>query len=382
MTAPTPFLSILHVYSPTEAGGLDRVVEGLSEGQARMGHRVAVLAIHPGEIRDVSSVVRLRRSTSGVRLHEVTVAPRAYAVEWRLTRRLCREWRPQIVHTHGARCDVVDGFAARASSVATVTTLHGRTGGGLKWRLFEWTQHRAIRRFDAIVAVSAAQVNYLRSDGFRADLVHLIPNAYTSVGEALTRPAARERLGASPDVPLIGWVGRLSPEKGVDVLVGALPFLRDLQLQVAIIGDGPDADVVRRRAASLGVAHAIRWHGTIPDAARLFRAFDVFVLSSRTEGTPIALLEAMAEGVPIVATAVGGVGDMVSPAEALLVNSEDRAALATAVRACITHPADAADRAARARRRIAAAYGTESWLAAHDRLYRGVLARRGGRRPE
>lgn len=377
MVSATTALEILHVYAPTEAGGLDRVVEGLATAQASAGHRVAVLAIHLGERREVPSILRLRQS--GVRLHETVVTPRAYAVEWRNMRRLCRELRPQIVHTHGARCDVIDGLAARSLSVPTITTLHGRTGGGLKWRVFEWTQHRAIRQFDAIIAVSRPQLDYLIADGFRGDRVHLIPNAYTPVGVPIDREKARRQLAALPGVPLIGWVGRLSDEKGVDVLIDALPLLRDLPLQVAVIGDGPRAAAVRRRAADRGVDHRIRWHGIIPDAARLFGAFDLFVLSSRTEGTPIALLEAMAGKVPVVATRVGGVPDVISEAEALLVANEDVVALAGAIRACVADRIAATERAARASRRLTDGYGTEPWLSAHEGVYRDVILRANAR---
>jgi len=371
MTLP---LSILHVYAPSEAGGLDRVVEGLSVGQRRLGHDVAVRAIHLGAKHEVPAIARMR--AAGVSVHETVVRGRAYAEEWRSMVRLCREIRPHVVHTHGARCDVVDGLAARSVGVATVTTLHGRTGGGLKWRLFEWLQHRAIRRFDGIVAVSQPQLRYLLAGGFAAAGVHLIPNAWSPVGEPISRDTARARLGALPDVPLIGWVGRLSPEKGADVLIDALASLRDLALQVAVIGDGAAADMVKARARTLGVERAIRWHGTIPDAAMLFRAFDVFVLSSRTEGTPIALFEAMAASVPIVATAVGGVPAVVSSDDALLVASEDPLALATAIRTCLSDPGAAAGRATRATLRLAEAYGTEGWLSRHDQLYRNLIAMR------
>lgn len=378
MKADASPLAILQVYAPTEAGGLDRVVEALAAGQARAGHDVTVVAVHPGEIRDVTSVQRLRRAP--VRLHEVVIAPRAYAAEWRNMRKLCRMMRPQIVHTHGARCDFVDGLAARSLSVPTVTTLHGRTGGGLKWRVFEWMQHRAIRHFDAIVAVSSAQVEYLAADGFRADKLRLIPNAYSDVGAPLNRAEARRRLGASPEPPLIGWVGRLSLEKGPDVFLEAVAQLRDVSLQAAVIGEGAASGSLRSRARTLDLGDRIHWHGTIPNAALLFPAFDLFVLSSRTEGTPIVLLEAMAQGIPVIATAVGGVPAMVSTKEAVLVPAENPQALAQAIRYALTDRTASRERALRAQERVRTAYALEPWVEAHEVLYREVLADRALRR--
>src|SRR2546430_15130133 len=104
---------------------------------------------------------------------------------------------------------------------------------------------------------------------------------------------------------------------------------------------------MRARAVKLGVADHIRWHGVVPDAERVYTAFDVCVLSSRTEGTPVVLFEAMAAGVPVVATAVGGVPDVLSAEEAVLVASEDPVGLAAGIRD-VYADADAAARRARA----------------------------------
>jgi glycosyltransferase involved in cell wall biosynthesis len=114
----------------------------------------------------------------------------------------------------------------------------------------------------------------------------------------------------------------------------------------------------------------------VPEAGRLFPAFDCFVLSSRTEGTPIALLEAMAAAVPIVATAVGGVPDVVGPVEALLVNSEDQAGLARAMESIMADPSAAAWRVRAATHRLETGFGMNSWLNAHDSMYNDLVGAR------
>src|SRR5690606_28035358 len=146
----------------------------------------------------------------------------------------------------------------------------------------------------------------------------------------------------------LGWVGRLSREKAADVLIEALARVPDLPGSVSIVGDGRDRLALEQRAEELGVAERIRWQGALADAGRYFEGFDGFVLSSRTEGTPMVLFEAMSARTPVVATAVGGVPSVVSSDEAVLVPSEDPAALAAALRSLYEDRAGAAARAARA----------------------------------
>jgi glycosyltransferase involved in cell wall biosynthesis len=138
------------------------------------------------------------------------------------------------------------------------------------------------------------------------------------------------------------------------------------------MGNGREQRSLAARARRLGVERLVRWHGTVPDAGRHFAAFDVFVLSSRTEGTPIVLFEAMAAGVPIVATRVGGVPDVVSTTEAALVAPDDPFALAVAIRAAYCDPAAGRERAERARARLHRDFTTPPWLERYVAIYRLV----------
>jgi glycosyltransferase involved in cell wall biosynthesis len=159
----------------------------------------------------------------------------------------------------------------------------------------------------------------LQKSGVPGDRLHLIPNAWSQRTALLPAREARAQLNVPADVFHVGFVGRLTQEKGPDVLVRALAHLTDVPIVVSFIGSGNERERLEAEARGAGVVDRIRWHGTIPDASRLFAAFDVFVMSSRTEGTPIALFEAIAAAVPVITTAVGGIPDVVSQAEALLV---------------------------------------------------------------
>ena len=362
---------ILHLLAPTTAGGLERVVHSLALGQQSRGHRVEVAAILDAPVEAHPFFPPLERA--GIPVHRLIVPPRAYAKERRVIASVVRALKPDVVHSHGYRTDVVDGGMIRRLGVATVSTAHGFTTGSWKNRLYEYLQRRALRRFDAVIAVSQQLCDALGRAGVPAARLHFVPNAWSQIVEPLDRAAARVALGLPAGGFVVGWVGRMSREKGLDVLVDALPALGDLQLTVCAIGTGSERSAVEARARELAVGERMHWAGLVAEAASYFRAFDVFVLSSRTEGVPIALLEAIAAEVPVVATRVGGVPTVVDQAQGLLVESEQPEALARAIRLVYDDRAAATVRSRAARERLLAGFGANAWLERHDEVYRSAM---------
>ena len=359
---------VLHVLAPSRAGGLERVVEMLSAEQGNRAQVAAVLT--PDDAAGHPFAARIR--ALGLEAHEIVVGARAYRSEYQSLLTLLRRVTPEIVHTHGYRADIVAGMAARRAGIATVSTLHGFTGGGFRNRLNERVQCFLLRRADAVIAVSHAMLPRLRRAGIPAERLHVVPNAYEAPSPLLSRADARARLGISKDALVACWVGRLSNEKGPDVMVRALPLI-DSAWQLSMIGEGRDRTQLAGIAAELGVAGRVRWHGGVPNASTVYGAFDAFVLSSRTEGTPIALFEAMAARVPIVATRVGGVPDVITDAHAMLVAPERPDEIAAALRKIQRDPAAAARRADAARTRLLTAYSVDPWRAAIDKIYNAIV---------
>ena len=279
-------MSVLHVVAPGEVGGLERVVHLLAHGQVSAGDDVHVAAVVDPACPHHPFLTTL--ASGGVTTHPIVLPGRAYRRERAAITELCRHLRPHVVHTHGYRADVLDAGAARRLGIPTVTTVHGFTGGGWKNRFYERLQRRAYRQFDAVVVVSRPLVDRLIHDGVPPHRVHCVPNAWRETTPPLDRVSARRALGLREDGFVIGWVGRLSGEKGPDVLVDALAHLTDLPITVSVVGNGPERDSLATRAQRCGVERLIRWQGVVPDAGLRFAAFDVFVLSSHTEGTPIA----------------------------------------------------------------------------------------------
>jgi glycosyltransferase involved in cell wall biosynthesis len=359
--------AVLHILAPALVGGLETVVRMLATGQRAAGHRVHVALIVESEETILPLAHDLEQA--GIDVKVINLPPRAYRRERREIESLCRGLRPDIMHTHGNRPDVVDASVARRLGIPSVTTVHGFIGGNWKNRIYEWLQYRAFRRFDAVVAVSRPLGNALLAAGIPRDIIHVVPNAWGRKSPFLDRMAARHTLGIPEEGFRIGWVGRLSREKGPDLFLRAMGELRDLPLQASIIGDGRERPVLQRLANKLAIEQRITWHGIIPNSASLLPAFDLLVLSSRTEGTPIVLFEAMDAGVPIVATSVGGVPDVLSSAEALLVASEDSSGLSEAIKAVWRDPNQALGRALAARRRLEAQFAVPAWVKQYERVY-------------
>jgi len=367
---------VLQVLAPAAAGGLERVVADLSAGLAARGHSIHVAAVvEPGDAEH--PFVRAIHAR-GIPAHEIAVPARAYRRERAAVAQLCRELRPDVVHTHGFRPDVVDGRVAARLGIPVASTVHGFTGDSWRVRLYERIQRTALRRFDLVVAVSRALADDLVRSGVPASRVRLIPNAWLDAAPPVPREEARRRLGLAPDQAVVGWIGRLGREKGPDVLVEAVVRLNDVPCAVSVVGLGPMGARLEARARRLGIAERVRWHGLVPEAGRLIPAFDAFVLSSRNEGTPMVLLEAMAAGVPIVATAVGGIPDVVSQREAVLVPPEDPAALASGIRSVFSDLAAAQTRAGAARARLTEAFAGDRWVASYEMAYRELIAARRG----
>lgn len=358
-------LRICHVARTGLVGGVESVIRGLATGLSDRGHDVTVLSLE-----DPSAPIDAFRGIAGrVRVEMVPAPARRYLSHRRSLAVALAAAGAEIVHTHGYHADVVGIMAASGLGRPVVSTAHGFAGGSARNRLYEWIDRRCLRHAETVVAVSKPLVERLARSGVDRARIRLIPNGLSTGSPPASREAARQALGLPPDGLVCGWVGRLSEEKGPDVFVRALPLVPKAW-RASIVGSGPMGDRLRDEADALGVTDRIRWHGVVPEAGRLLAAFDVLVLSSRTEGTPMVVLEAMAARVPLVVTAVGGVPDVVNDQEAILVAPDAPEALAAAIASVSDRPEVAKSRVDRASQRLAADFSASAWLDRHESVYR------------
>lgn len=364
--------TIAQILAAGTYGGAESVVALLAGGLSERGHRVPVVLILDEKPNPHPFEEALR--AEGREVHALRLAPRAYLEERRRLRLAIKALNPNLLHSHGYRADIQIGSACPRYAMPTMTTLHGFTGGNWRMRLYEALQIRALHRLSAISVVSNSIRDRLRRAGLPEDRIHLVRNAWKASGETVDRERARAELGLPPFAMVVGWVGRLSIEKGADVLIDALSMVSKRDVQVCIVGDGPETGPLRQRASRAGVADQIHWAGARPSAGRLFRAFDVFVLSSRTEGTPIVLFEAAAANVPIVATAVGGVPDVLREQDAVIVPPSRPDLLARAIEESLKDTPKRRARIAEARARLATQFALAPWLDLYEEIYSSLLS--------
>jgi glycosyltransferase involved in cell wall biosynthesis len=232
---------------------------------------------------------------------------------------------------------------------------------------------------DTVVPVSEKLGRQLVEAGVEVQRVRVIRNAWTPASQPLGRSEARGILGLSPDSFIIGWVGRFTLEKSVDTLLRAFALLEIPEARLSLVGGGPEEPSLRSLAHDLSLRDRIHWQGVVPEARNLFAAFDCLALTSWSEGTPMVLLEAMAAGTPIVTTRVGGIEDMVSTDEAILVPPSRPEVVAEALRSVYLRPRLAEERAASARRRLEREFTLDPWLDQYEEVYfsAGRSSRRG-----
>ena len=315
---------------------------------------------------------------------------------WRLLREMQRA-RPMIVHTHMAKAGMLGRVAAaiynatrgRHPRARVVHTYHGHVLEGyfspLMTRVFISLERILAGLSDAIVAISPAIEQQLR-DGFRigrASQYRVVPlgfdlSAFAGVDDD-ARIRARQELNLPADADVVSTVGRLTAIKQHRLFLDAVAIAaRSRPRLVALLaGDGELRADLERHAERLGIADRVRFLGWRRDLAAIYAATDVFLLTSRNEGTPVALIEAMASGVPGVSTDVGGVKDViVSDDTGARVHDGDAAGLAAAV---VRYAADrdlARAAGGRARAFVLQRYSLDRLISDIDMLYRDLLGAR------
>lgn len=367
-TAPIPILELLVSTQP--GGGPQHVLAIASWLRAR---RWRPIVAGP---RDGALFERFRES--GIETVELATN-RVHPATLVALVRLVRERRVRLVHSHGKGAGFYGRLVARALGVPAVHTLHGlhfeRYGAArraaylaLERRLSRWTR--------MIVNVSRAQEAEglaLRLFDRRQSRVVVNGVDVARLGaSAVEREEARAALGLSPSVPVVGCAARFDPVKRLDVLLAAAARVGDGALRVVLIGRGSEEPRLRELAGTLGLGARAVFPGEIVDAARLFRGFDAYAAPSAKEGLPLAVLEAMALGVPVLASDIPAHRELLGDASPGLVAGTPEA-FAAGLTELLADGAARARLAAEQRTRARSEFDLRQMLATVEAIYGEVL---------
>lgn len=369
---------VLHVRVVADrGGGPDKTLAAMENELRGSRYRPLVACLHPPGSAGFAALARVARG-AGAELMDIAdrgpIDPRPL----RELLALCRRHRVAIWHAHDYKSAVLGVLLRRRHAMRLVTTLHGWVDLDLRTRLYFAIDRLCLPAFDHVFAVSAdlAAAARRRVAAERVSLLHNGIDAThfrrrgTPAGAAL-----RRELGTAPGRLVVATVSRLVPAKGLDVAIDAFARLRSsgVDAELWIAGDGPERDCLERLASSPAIADRVRLLGHHADVRPLLEASDLLLSASWREGTPNALLEALAMEVPVVATAVGGVGELIRDGETgRLCAAGDAAALAAAMRQLLSDAALRARVARRGRRLAEAEYSlaerTRQEIEVYDRL--------------
>jgi glycosyltransferase involved in cell wall biosynthesis len=308
----------------------------------------------------------------GVPVHVLSRGPGADpALVVRLSR-LLRSLGAEVLHTHNPAPLL---HAVPAAFIAGVgRRVHTKHGANVYGSRSLWAARALVRSLDAVVAVSPQTAAVARvKERVPERRLHVVPNGiplrdFHADPEARAR--VRRELGVPHDAFVAGSVGRLAPEKDYPRLVAALAPILTRRFQLVLVGEGGARAAIERAVPTYAAAY-VTLTGIRRDVPALLAAFDVFVLPSRTEGLPLAVPEAMASELPIVATAVGGLPSVLSDASGILVPPGDGEALRRAIEDLARDPARRRAMGAAARLEALGAFAVERMADAYERLYRG-----------
>ena len=360
---------------PPLIGGAEKVLSYLASALVTAGAEVFVLTANPPGGVEVE-----KNAAPAPTIVRLPTASTRFVGTWLYMRNLGRWLRTHEVDVayvsmlkHDAYVTIGVG-KARGFPVVVRPEGAGATGdlAWQSWGRFGRTIAARCRTADAVVSIAPAIAAELSADGHDPGRIHALPNGV---------PVPSVPWSPRPDwsdAPRAAFVGRLAPEKGLDALIDAWPLVRAVfpRAELELIGDGPERPALAAQIDRLGLQGAIHLPGSVADPTPRLRAVDLFALPSREEGMSIALLEALALGLPVVASSVPGNRQLVTDFQhGRLAPPDSPGALAQAILDQWSNPAQARQFAQAARRRVQAEFSIEAMARRHLGLFQSLIDR-------
>lgn len=374
-------MKILHVISSGGMYGAEAVILNLCRALNRRGHR-SVLGVFSNSANPNVELYEYARNND-IDAHLMTCKGRLDPGTVARIRELLAQTGADVVHAHGYKADLYACFALRGSNVALVSTCHNWLDNDLMVWLYGIADRFVLKKYARVVAVSGEAKRRLLKSGVREGNIRTIRNAIELAPFDGARPSRRGQGGHQP--PMVGLVGRLSKEKGIDVFLRAAAevLLQCPETKFVVAGEGPERGVLEGLIETLKIRPSVSMLGRRDDMPAVYASLDVMVLSSRMEGLPMALLEAMASSLAVIATPVGEVPSLISNGHTgVLVPVDDAHVLAGAIVELLRDPQQRRRLGTAARQRMERDFYAErmtaDYLCVYEEAITAVTAHRQG----
>lgn len=360
-------IKVLHLITELSSGGAQSALLRLLAGLDRSTFEPVVACLYHGDAAVAQQIRAL-----GITVVDLGMTHKGRLDALGRLYQLLRREQPTILHTWLFHANLSGRILGRLTGVPIIICSERTMAMESEWRyhLNRWT----IGYVDRVIAVSENVRQFcINHIGIPAEKLLVIYNGVDVASHApLTREEARQQIGLDEDSFLLAVMSRLDPVKGVDMLIEAM-----LQVEtgtLVIFGDGSEKAALQKKAQAEGLELRVRWMGYRADATSLLPAFDLFVQPSLHEGMPNAVLEAMAVGLPVVATAVGGTPEVVQDAvTGCLVPAGDPTGLAQAIRRLQNEPVLRCKMGNAGRERVASHFALHNMIAQTTALYEELL---------
>ncbi|MGR3633915.1 MAG: glycosyltransferase [Limimaricola soesokkakensis] len=364
---------ILYIIDSLKIGGAEMLLLGLLDAVKKRGDIAHVAYFSPGPLESAVAA----RGIEATRLSEKGLRDPLAMIR---ALQLIRRWRPDIVHTHLIKSDLVGQLAARLSRRRRIITLHN-TDPWRRNRKMSFAYRAATSGADACIAVSDRVAEHVAQyGGYRRDRIDTIVNGIDlgRFDPEVVDPLDLSPYGVEPGVPVIAVIGSLTEQKDHENFLRAAALLAPHRSRphFLIVGEGPLRDRIANSMGEMGLPpERVTLTGAILEMPELLAAIDMLVISSGWEGLPMTLLEGMAMRRPVVSTAVGGIPDVVvDGVNGSLVPPSDPQALATAMERMLADPIRAEEIGIAARRTVSTRFSAEVMRQRLCDLYDATLA--------
>lgn len=379
-------LKIALVLTPIDFGGAEKVNYILLKYALNSEiEYVPILLVRPWEVKGNPFLEKIKKE--GYRHYEIPITikqdnqGRDYLRVLRaikmLNRIICRE-NFDLIHSNGYFANMISLVSAKLNKKPVLSTAHGFIWNDLKLKLYNRLDLFLLGFFDKIIAVSEELKNDFLKAGIKRTKIEVVHNAIELIERSSGSNRAQKRLeyGVREDQIVFGYVGRLSREKNVDYIIKAIKKIKDKGLSAVLLiaGTGPEEKRLKAQAEKMELRDEVKFLGFCREVEKLIPIFNCLIVASKTEGTPMALLEAMAYGMPVIATRVGGIPKVIEDQfNGILIEPNDIEAICQAAKQLIGDRNKCERLAYNARKTIKKRFGPGPWFNKYLEVYQDMI---------